>query len=178
MSAQWTVMVLGKAPDPAVDWNTKQEIEAEVWWENKAAAWCSGLIRHQACSGKMNSRLHTLVLILALGNYSESGQGCVCNWPGLARQWSWRKNQRRNSGGYPQSHCRHLHPWCGRRQQPTLYYAGRKSLTCLRKVFYTRVILSSVNASERCNILSRASIFLYWKFWGNVLPPRLSGTHL
>lgn len=29
--AQWTVMVPGKAPDPAVDWNTKQEIKAEVW---------------------------------------------------------------------------------------------------------------------------------------------------
>lgn len=29
--AQWTVMVPGKAPDPAVDWNTKQELEAEVW---------------------------------------------------------------------------------------------------------------------------------------------------
>lgn len=26
--AQWAMMVLGKTPDPAVDWNTKQEIES------------------------------------------------------------------------------------------------------------------------------------------------------
>lgn len=29
--AKEAVMVLGKAPDLAVGWNTKQEIEAEVW---------------------------------------------------------------------------------------------------------------------------------------------------
>lgn len=29
--AQWAMMVLGNAPDPAVDWNTKQEIEAAGW---------------------------------------------------------------------------------------------------------------------------------------------------
>lgn len=26
--AQWAMMVLGNTPDPAVDWNTKQEIES------------------------------------------------------------------------------------------------------------------------------------------------------
>lgn len=56
ISAQWALMVLGKAPDPAVDWNTKQEIES-----------CNLVLgAHQACNGKMNSRLHTQVLIPVL----------------------------------------------------------------------------------------------------------------
>jgi hypothetical protein len=56
----------GKAPDSAVGWNTEQEIEAEVWLENRTPAWYSGLMRPQADSRKMNSRVYTLVLIPVL----------------------------------------------------------------------------------------------------------------
>lgn len=90
-------MILGKVPGPAVGWNTKQEIEAEVWIENRAAAWCSGLTRHQAYSGKMNSRLHTLVLIPALMQslgrvVSIIGQGswyCVAGKAGISGGTLW-----------------------------------------------------------------------------------------
>lgn len=55
-------MVLGRAPVQAVGWDFEQKIEAEVWLEKRVSA----IIRHQACNGKMDSRLFTLLLIPAL----------------------------------------------------------------------------------------------------------------
>lgn len=37
MPARCTLMVLGKTPVPAVGWDTKQEIDAEVWLGKRAA---------------------------------------------------------------------------------------------------------------------------------------------
>lgn len=83
MPARCTLMVLGSAPVQAVGWDTEQEIEAEVWLEKRAA--CSD---HQTpgLSGKMNSRLFTLLSIPAPLSLNDTKGSRVVSIIGQGRQ--------------------------------------------------------------------------------------------
>lgn len=89
------------------------ESEAGNWgWSPvREQSWCSGLIRLRACSSRMNSRHHTLVLIPAPSGLMgpEPGQGCVYNWPGLGKAGVMREESEEESNRYPQSQYCHLY---------------------------------------------------------------------
>ena len=86
-------MALGKSPDPAVHWNTKQETEN-----------CSLLSEaHQACNGERNSRLHTWVLTPGLVGLVDSESSRTVSITGKARTGKAggvREESKGNSGWY------------------------------------------------------------------------------